>query len=161
MVIAGHLQEKKGLFYIVLNCKDEEGKRKPKWIPTGLTDKGNKKKAEGLLLSARQNLNANPIEEEQIVQVPALTEEVEQVAENDDQTLFSDFMLDWLEMTKHSVELVTYISYSNAVKGRVAPYFKENGVTPARVKASSHSGVLPGSLKRMGSQGEYYYLLSC
>lgn len=36
-MVAGHLQEKKGFFYIVLNCKDEEGKRKPKWIPTGLT----------------------------------------------------------------------------------------------------------------------------
>lgn len=42
-MVAGHLQEKKGLFYIVLNCKNEEGKRKPKWIPTGLTVKGNKK----------------------------------------------------------------------------------------------------------------------
>lgn len=45
-MIAGHLQEKKGLFYIVLNCKDEHGKRKPKWIPTELRVKGNKKKAE-------------------------------------------------------------------------------------------------------------------
>ncbi|MNF03820.1 hypothetical protein D3C80_2032130 [compost metagenome] len=52
-MIAGHLQEKKGLFYIVLNCKDENGKRKPKWIPTGLKVKGNKKRAEALLLETR------------------------------------------------------------------------------------------------------------
>lgn len=54
-MVAGHLQEKKGLFYIVLNYKDEEGKRKSKWLATGLPVKGNKKKAESLLMDARRN----------------------------------------------------------------------------------------------------------
>lgn len=40
-MVAGHLQEKKGFFYIVLNYKDEEGKRKSKWMATGLPVKGN------------------------------------------------------------------------------------------------------------------------
>ena len=31
-MVAGHLQEKKGLFYIVLNFVDSDGKRKRKWI---------------------------------------------------------------------------------------------------------------------------------
>ncbi|GGH35367.1 hypothetical protein [Paenibacillus segetis] len=53
-MIAGHLQEKKDLFYIVLNCKNEEGKRKPKWIPTGLPVKGNKKRAEAMLIEMRR-----------------------------------------------------------------------------------------------------------
>ncbi|WP_219221618.1 hypothetical protein [Paenibacillus sp. S150] len=55
-MIAGHLQEKKGLFYIVLNCKDDNGRRKPKWIPTGLKIKGNKKRAGILLQEARKNI---------------------------------------------------------------------------------------------------------
>ena len=50
---AGHLQEKKGYFYAVLSYKDEQGKRKTKWISTGLTVKGNKKRAEEFLMEQR------------------------------------------------------------------------------------------------------------
>ena len=42
-MVAGHLQEKKGYFYMVLNYS-VGGKRKTKWLPTGLVVKGNKKK---------------------------------------------------------------------------------------------------------------------
>ena len=45
-MVAGHLQEKKGYFYMVLSYPDAAGKRKTKWLPTGLPVKGNKKKAE-------------------------------------------------------------------------------------------------------------------
>lgn len=41
-MIAGHLQEKKGLYYMVLSYKDKSGKRISKWLPTGLPVKGNK-----------------------------------------------------------------------------------------------------------------------
>ena len=53
-MVAGHLQEKKGLFYIVLNFVDSDGKRKRKWIATGLPVKGNKRKAEAMLVAERQ-----------------------------------------------------------------------------------------------------------
>lgn len=53
-MVAGHLQEKNGNFYIVLNYKDQTGKRKTKWLKTGLPVKGNKKKAELMLLEARR-----------------------------------------------------------------------------------------------------------
>lgn len=48
-MVAGHLQEKYGIFYIVLSYKDSSGKRKVKWESTGLPVKKNKKKAEALL----------------------------------------------------------------------------------------------------------------
>lgn len=38
-------------------------------------------------------------------------------------------MLEWLEIVKPSIELITYMSYSKAVKGRVVPYFREKGIT--------------------------------
>ena len=41
-MVAGHLQEKNGNFYIVLSYKDHTGKRKTKWQKTGLPVKGNK-----------------------------------------------------------------------------------------------------------------------
>ena len=49
MAITGNLQEKSGKWYAVLNLKDEKGKRKQKWINTGLPIRGNKKKAEKFL----------------------------------------------------------------------------------------------------------------
>ena len=53
-MVAGHLQEKYGIFYIVLSYKDSSGKRKVKWESTGLPVKKNKKKAEALLLERRR-----------------------------------------------------------------------------------------------------------
>ena len=41
-LISGHVAEKKGYLYWVLNLTDENGKRKPKWIPTHKKVKGNK-----------------------------------------------------------------------------------------------------------------------
>lgn len=108
-MVAGHLQDKKGYFYIVLSYKDVNGKRKTKWLPTGLLTKGNKKKAEVMLMDARRNFKViSEIEDENI--------------------LFSDFMLSWLEMMKNNIEVTTYASYSNCVKKRVAPYFKEKNI---------------------------------
>ena len=41
-MVAGHLQEKKGYYYIVLSYKVDLGKRKTNWLPTKLSVKGNK-----------------------------------------------------------------------------------------------------------------------
>ncbi len=108
-MVAGHLQEKKGYFYIVLSYKDAGSKRKTKWMQTGLPVKGNKRKAEAMLAEARNNFE-------------------EPVAVTQDGILFSDFMLSWLEMWKSQVELTTFASYSQYVKKRIAPYFKKKGI---------------------------------
>lgn len=44
-MVAGHLQKKKGYWYIVLNLHDEDGKRKTKWIATHLPMQGNRRRA--------------------------------------------------------------------------------------------------------------------
>ena len=41
----------------MLNYTDSLGKRKTKWISTGLAVKGNKKRAEAILMDARRNFN--------------------------------------------------------------------------------------------------------
>lgn len=64
-MVAGHLQEKYGIFYIVLSYKDSSGKRKVKWESTGLPVKKNKKKAEALLLERRRTF-VPPQEQEEI-----------------------------------------------------------------------------------------------
>lgn len=43
--------------------------------------------------------------------------------------LFSDFILEWLEMMKSSVDETTYAGYSSSIKKRIAPYFAEKGYT--------------------------------
>lgn len=70
-MVAGHLQEKKGYFYMVLSYPDAAGKRKTKWLPTGLPVKGNKKKAEKMLMETRQTFvpECKPIQEDMLFQV--------------------------------------------------------------------------------------------
>ena len=48
-MVAGHLQEKNGIYYVVLTYKTYDGKRKTKWQSTGLPTKGNKRRAEAMM----------------------------------------------------------------------------------------------------------------
>ena len=89
-MVAGHLREKSGYYYAVLNYTDSLGKRKTKWISTGLTVKGNKKRAEAILMDARRNFNP---EEPKVM--------------NGD-ILFADYMEKWLDIIKSSVAVPTF-----------------------------------------------------
>ena len=52
-MVAGHLQIKNEKYYMVLELRNEQGERKTKWIGTGLTAKGNKRRAEAMLEETR------------------------------------------------------------------------------------------------------------
>lgn len=43
--------------------------------------------------------------------------------------LFTDFILEWLEMMRNSVEMTTYSAYANTIKGSIIPYFKDKNFT--------------------------------
>ena len=45
-MVSGHLQIKKGYYYVVLSYYDNRNKRHVKYVSTGLPEKGNKRKAE-------------------------------------------------------------------------------------------------------------------
>ena len=107
-MVAGHLQEKKGYFYMVLNFT-VNGKRQTKWIPTGLVVKGNKKKAEALLLKTRQTY------------VPEVEEEAVELS---GEIMFVDFLAMWLEIAKSTIKLTTYASYAEMTNKIIIPYFK-------------------------------------
>jgi integrase len=125
-MVAGHLQEKKGNYYIVLNYKDKDGKRKTKWIATGLPTKGNKKKAESMLQDARRSFEV-PSESDG-EEVTAIEETATQVEDGPTGIFFADFMEQWLEMMKHRVEVTTHAAYTFGVNGRIVPYFREKGL---------------------------------
>ena len=113
-MITGSLQKKKGLYYAVLNLYDDYGKRKPKWIPTGYTIKGNKKKAE-------EKLEQFKIEYEQKSKIQLRDPNIYDKYKN---ILFCDYMLEWLEKQRGKVEQTTYIGYEQVIKGRLYKYFK-------------------------------------
>ena len=116
-MVAGHLREKNGYYHMVLNYVDEYGKRHTPSKSTGLTVKGNKKRAEKMLSEARAakeaELEARAIERS-TGKAPVGT------------ILFTAFLLDWLEMTKKNVEETTYGAYSMGIKSKIIPYFEEH-----------------------------------
>ncbi|MFT9056843.1 MAG: site-specific integrase [Ethanoligenens sp.] len=122
-MVAGHLREISGYFHMVLSYTDVNGKRQSPSFSTGLPVKGNKRKAETLLLETRKNFI-----------IPS-TEPV------NDSMSFTVFLLNWLEMMKRSVELTTYSSYAYCIKKRIVPYFDEkykglrlNEITPKHIQ---------------------------
>ena len=112
-MVAGHLREQNGYFQMVLSFKDEAGKRKTKSISTGLPIKGNKRRAEAMLMEMRKNFENGIVTKD--------------IAQKGD-ILFADFLLDWLEMMRNSLEVTTYASYAKAIKNRIAPYYYEKQI---------------------------------
>lgn len=116
-MVAGHLREKRGYYHIILSYTDENGKRQTPSKSTGLPVKGNKKRAEAMLLEARQ---AKEIELQE-----RMEEKERGHPENASDIRFTQFMLDWLEMMRNSVEVTTFAAYSFCIKSKINPYFDE------------------------------------
>lgn len=106
--MTGSLQIKNGKFYIILNLK-ENGKRKQKWIATGLEVKGNKRKAEQLLretLLSHETLPKRPLSN----------------------IMFADYIRTWLTVAERRVDSVTFQGYQLMANAQVIPYFEEKGI---------------------------------
>ena len=135
-MVAGHLHEKNGYYYIILNLTDSAGRRKPKWISTGLTIKGNKKRAEQMLMEERRKY-AN--------------------AKAGDDVLFADFMEQWLTVIKSSVAVTTFASYSNMVKKVIVPYFRERQITLQELSAKHIQDFYLKELERVSASSVIHY----
>lgn len=138
-MVAGHLQQKKNLFYIVLDYQDASGKRRQKWLPTGLPVKGNKKKAEVMLADARVEFA-----------IPGTKPE-------NGETLFSDYLLDWLEIAKPTVAQTTHASYCQMTKGVIVPYFSERNITLTGLKPQDIQKFYTEQLKRVKASSVIHY----
>jgi len=137
-MVAGHLHEKNGFYYVILNLTDANGKRKPKWIATGLPVKGNKKKAEERLMEERKRYS----------QTPKMDSE---------DLLFADYLEQWLEVAKSAIATVTYSSYCNMVKGTIAPYFREKKITLQGIQAKDIQDFYQEQLKRVKASTVIHY----
>ena len=137
-MVAGHLQEKNRKYYMVLSYPDIAGKRKTKWIATGLPVKGNKKKAEKLLLETRQNFVPPEI---------PLNQEI----------TFADYLPQWLQIAKPTIATTTFSSYSVIVKNVVVPYFKKSNKLLADIKAIDIQLFYMDQLKRVSASTVIHY----
>ena len=123
-MVAGRLQKKNDYYYIVLCFKLQNGKKKEKWIKTGLKTRGNQRKAEEMLLYYRENFN---VENGSIFCDVLETEFISQ--EKPQEILFGVYLLDWVESIKNTIELSTYAGYKLAIEHAIAPYFNERKIT--------------------------------
>ncbi|MBQ4550145.1 MAG: site-specific integrase [Oscillospiraceae bacterium] len=105
--MTGSLTVKNGKYYAVLNAY-ENGKRKKKWICSGLPEKGNKRKAEAFL---REKL--------------AEYERMEGIVQTD--TSFSDYVRVWLDHIARTVDEVTLQGYKSLADTHILPYFDDAG----------------------------------
>jgi len=107
--MTGSLQIKNGKYYAVLNFKDNEGKRRQKWISLDMEIKNNKRKAEQALKKLVAEYESKKID---IINKQS----------------FSDFMGEWLKVIKASVKLNTYNGYKFHYDKHIKPYFDKLGV---------------------------------
>lgn len=105
--MTGSLQIKNEKYYIVLNTT-ERGRRKQKWINTGLLAKGNKRKAEKMLRDKLHEYELTP-----------------NTVQND--VLFFEYIRIWLAIAQRRVDEVTYQGYEQTANAQVIPYFEERG----------------------------------
>ena len=137
-MIAGHLQEKKGLYYMVLSYKDKSGKRVSKWLPTGLPAKGNKKRAEDMLMAAR-------------------TEFVAGEAAIDRDMPFSSYLVQWMEIARSTLKPNTAAGYASMIQNPIAPYFQQRGITLGGLQAVDIQMFYTSQLKRVSANTVIHY----
>jgi len=110
-MITGSLQVKNNLWYAVLNLY-VDGKRKLKWVSTGLAAPGNKRAANKALQDIIQEY-----EDKAKQTTPIAAEEP-----------FADYMQSWLTTAKASIQPTTMQSYRQMVNGRIETHFRPKGI---------------------------------
>ena len=117
-LVAGHLTLKNGKYYAVLNYKNAGGQRKTKWISLGLSEKGNKRKAEAELARLRAEF-----------------EPPKEAGDLSSDMLFADYLLEWLEIAKGRLAHATYGAYQGLLKSTIVPYFRKKKLTLRELEA--------------------------
>ena len=145
-MIAGHLQEKNGMFYVVLNYRDENGKRKTPWISTNLPVKGNKKRAENFMMDIRRNFVPPNVQR---------SEEREAMQKGD--ILFTDFLLKWLRVAKSTVKLTTYASYEMMATKIIIPYFQTLNIKLKELTTEDIQDFYSTQLERVSANTVIHY----
>lgn len=124
--MTGRLHVRNGKYVMILNLKDEStGAYKPKWISTGLPEKGNKRKAEKLLNETLSNY-ANTLQEQ--------AEAKEEQCAGASNMMMPELVQEWLEAVKGTVRGNSYRNYDKTAELHVTPYFEALGLPVREIK---------------------------
>ena len=140
-MVAGHLQEKNCIYYVVLTYKTYDGKRKTKWQSTGLPTKGNKRRAEAMMRELQDDFEPP----------------VDPNGPPSKAMLFADYLVQWLEIAKSTVKLTTYSSYKGLSESQIIPYFRSLGVTLGDLKAVHIQSFYQKQLERVKPNTVIHY----
>ncbi|MBQ4100796.1 MAG: site-specific integrase [Oscillospiraceae bacterium] len=111
--VTGSVQVKKEMFYLVISIKDSDGKRRQKWIATGLPEKGNRREANRLLYEKILEYQNGDVE---------FSKEID----------FSAWLWEWLETARHTIRENTYLSYKRQINS-IVKYFAEHPISVQRI----------------------------
>lgn len=112
MNITASLQIKNNIYQVVLNYKDINGKRKQKWVSTGLSEKGNNKrlanqKMQEILADFKETMNCT--------------------TSKNNEKLFTLYLKEWLLDIKNTIEENTYDSYK-VIVNKTCDYFEDKNI---------------------------------
>ncbi len=111
------VQQKKGLWYVVVSYKKENGKWATKWHKTGLEVKGNKKRAEAM--------------------AEDIMKQYRNVVDIESNWKVDEYLLYWYyHVIKNKVELTTWEGYGTVIEAHLIPYFKSKNLTLQGLKTS-------------------------
>ena len=130
--VSAHLEERYGLYRILLAWTDGTGNRQRKSVSTGLPLKGNKGRAEEMMSEIRRE------HENKLRSKPSV-----------ENLLFADFMEKWLEVIKPEIKLTTYGGYQMNIKTAIAPYFRKRGIMLDELTADDINDFYADQLKRI------------
>ena len=135
---------------MILSYKDCDGKRKTKSISTGLTVKGNARKAERMLQTARKDFQIPNMESlyrreasyNKSTSVRLPNQNVKTLPNVDssllllpkEQIRFCDYMLYWLQSSRKNLGEDTYSGYQYAIENRIYPFFSDKGYSLAEIE---------------------------
>ena len=103
--MTGCIALRKDVYYVRLSYYDQKHKRKDKWISTGLSGKGAKRKAEAMIAT--------------------LIEKYSYLEKSDHPTKMADYLLMWKELQKDKIAESTYDGYHTYINRHLIPYFKD------------------------------------
>ena len=121
--ITGHLTEKNGQRYAVINLKTPEGKRQPKWINLNLEYKrNNETEANRRLAELLDQYNSN------VMYMMENLSHTERERFRIANLYVEDYMREWLNSYKINISISTYDGYKKLIENRITKFFSERKI---------------------------------
>ena len=152
-MVQAYLREKKGLYYIVVYYYDDNHERKQIWVSTKLKIRGNKRRAEEMLLEYQQyydikkrELVYEQFEQELVYPKQSMAKETKQ-----ESPLFGDYIEQWNDELKDTLRVTTYSNYVRQIQRVIKPYFNGKGITLHSITANDIKLFYKEQLKKVSA----------